>query len=122
MSGLTLRNLVRRYGGFTAVDDVSLDMGKGELVTLLGPSGCGKTTTLRMVAGFIQPNGGDILFGERRMNDVPPHRRNTAMVFQSYALFPHMTVAENIAFGLKMRNVPAAEQAKRVSDAIETVS
>jgi iron(III) transport system ATP-binding protein len=122
MSGLTLRHLVRRYGGFTAVDGVNLDMAKGELVTLLGPSGCGKTTTLRMVAGFIQPDGGDILFGGRRMNDVPPHRRNTAMVFQSYALFPHMTVAENIAFGLKMRKVPAAEQAKRIFEAIDTVS
>ena len=79
-------------------------------MTLLGPSGCGKTTTLRMVAGFIAPDGGDIFFDDRRMNDVPPHRRNTAMVFQSYALFPHMTVAENVAFGLRMRKLPAAEQ------------
>ena len=122
MSGLRLRNVVRHYGGFTAVDGVDLDIAKGELVTLLGPSGCGKTTTLRMVAGFMAPDSGDILFGERRMNDVPPHRRNTAMVFQSYALFPHMTVAENIAFGLKMRKIPAAEQTRRIGEAIDTVS
>src|SRR3954452_10676473 len=101
VSGLRLSHLVRRYGGFAAVDDLSLDIAKGELVTLLGPSGCGKTTTLRMIAGFIQPDSGDICFGETRMNEVPPERRNTAMVFQSYALFPHMSVTENLAFGLR---------------------
>ena len=111
MSRLRLERLSRRYGDFLAVDDVSLDVADGEFVTLLGPSGCGKTTTLRMVAGFIAPDGGSILFDDARMNDVPPHRRNTAMVFQSYALFPHMTVAENVAFGLRMRKLPKAEQA-----------
>ncbi len=91
MSRLKLKGLTRKYGAFTAVDNIDLDVADGEFVTLLGPSGCGKTTTLRMVAGFIAPDGGDILFDDRRMNDVPPHQRNTAMVFQSYALFPHMT-------------------------------
>ena len=81
MNALRLDHLVRRYANFTAVDDLNLEVRKGELVTLLGPSGCGKTTTLRMVAGFITPDGGDIWFGDQRMNDVPPHRRNTAMVF-----------------------------------------
>jgi ABC-type Fe3+/spermidine/putrescine transport system ATPase subunit len=122
MSGLRLTNIVRRYGAFTAVDDVSLELSDGEFVTLLGPSGCGKTTTLRMVAGFIAPDSGEIRFDDRRMNDVPPHRRNTAMVFQSYALFPHMTVAENVAFGLRMRKLPAAEQARRIGEVLEMVS
>jgi ABC-type Fe3+/spermidine/putrescine transport system ATPase subunit len=122
MSGLRLTNVVRRYGTFTAVDDVSLELSDGEFVTLLGPSGCGKTTTLRMVAGFIAPDSGEICFDDRRMNDVPPHRRNTAMVFQSYALFPHMTVAENVAFGLRMRKLPAAEQTRRIGEVLEMVS
>ena len=115
VSALRLDHLFRRYAGFTAVDDVSLEVTKGEFVTLLGPSGCGKTTTLRMVAGFIAPDGGDILFDDQRMNDVPPHRRNTAMVFQSYALFPHMTVAENVAFGLRMRKSAGGRAARAAS-------
>lgn len=122
MSSLRLSHLVRRYSGFAAVDDLSLHVDDGEFVTLLGPSGCGKTTTLRMVAGFIPPDDGDIWFDGRRMNDVPPHRRNTAMVFQSYALFPHMTVAQNVAFGLKMRRLAASEQAARIEEALQMVS
>jgi iron(III) transport system ATP-binding protein len=122
MSRLKLKNLTRRYGGFTAVDNIDLEIGDGEFVTLLGPSGCGKTTTLRMVAGFIEPDGGEIWFDDRLMTEVPPHKRNTAMVFQSYALFPHMSVAQNVAFGLKMRNLPAAEQAKRIDEALDMVS
>jgi ABC-type Fe3+/spermidine/putrescine transport system ATPase subunit len=122
MSRLRLERLSRRYGDFLAVDDVSLDVADGEFVTLLGPSGCGKTTTLRMVAGFIAPDGGSIFFDDARMNDVPPHRRNTAMVFQSYALFPHMTVAENVAFGLRMRKLAKSEQAGRVDEALDMVS
>ena len=109
MSRLKLTGITRTYGSFTAVDGIDLEVSDGEFVTLLGPSGCGKTTTLRMVAGFIAPDRGEIWFDDRRMTEVPPHRRNTAMVFQSYALFPHMTVAENVAFGLKMRKLPAAE-------------
>jgi iron(III) transport system ATP-binding protein len=122
VSALRLDHLVRRYADFTAVDDLNLEVRKGELVTLLGPSGCGKTTTLRMVAGFITPDGGDIWFGDQRMNDVPPHRRNTAMVFQSYALFPHMTVAENVAFGLRMQKCPVDERSRRVDEALDMVS
>jgi ABC-type Fe3+/spermidine/putrescine transport system ATPase subunit len=122
MSKLRLAGITRTYGSFTAVDNIDLEVGDGEFVTLLGPSGCGKTTTLRMVAGFIEPDSGDIFFDDRRMTDVPPHRRNTAMVFQSYALFPHMSVAENVAFGLKMRNLPAAEQAMRINEALDMVS
>jgi putative spermidine/putrescine transport system ATP-binding protein len=122
MSRLKLTGISRRYGDFVAVDHLDLEIGDGEFVTLLGPSGCGKTTTLRMVAGFIEPDAGEIWFDDRRMTDVPPHRRNTAMVFQSYALFPHMTVAENIAFGLKMRNLPQFEQAARISEALDMVS
>jgi iron(III) transport system ATP-binding protein len=122
MSKLRLAGITRKYGSFTAVDNIDLEVSDGEFVTLLGPSGCGKTTTLRMVAGFIAPDSGEIWFDDRRMTDVPPHRRNTAMVFQSYALFPHMSVAQNVAFGLKMRNLPAAEQAKRIDEALDMVS
>ncbi len=122
MSGLRLNGLTRKYGSFTAVDGIDLAVGDGEFVTLLGPSGCGKTTTLRMVAGFIEPDRGEIWFDDRQMTDVPPHRRNTAMVFQSYALFPHMSVAQNVAFGLKMRKLPAAEQQTRIRQALDMVS
>jgi iron(III) transport system ATP-binding protein len=122
MGSLRLVNIGRRFGGFTAVQGVNLDVADGEFLTLLGPSGCGKTTTLRMVAGFIAPDTGEILFNGARVNDVPPHKRNTAMVFQSYALFPHMTVAQNVSFGLKMRKMPAVEQAVRVAEALEMVS
>ncbi len=122
MSRLRLVGLSRRYGDFFAVENVSLDVADGEFVTLLGPSGCGKTTTLRMVAGFIAPDSGNIFFEDQRMNEVPPHRRNTAMVFQSYALFPHMSVADNVAFGLRMRKLPKDERARRVTEALEMVS
>ena len=105
-----------------AVDDLSLEVADGEFLTLLGPSGCGKTTTLRMIAGFLAPDAGDIWFDDRRMTGVPPHRRNTAMVFQSYALFPHMSVAENVDFGLLMRKLPRAERAERVAEALDLVS
>jgi ABC-type Fe3+/spermidine/putrescine transport system ATPase subunit len=121
MSTLRLTGLTRFFEGVLAVDDVNLDVAYGEFLTLLGPSGCGKTTTLRMVAGFITPDRGDIWFGDRRVTDVPPHQRNTAMVFQSYALFPHMSVADNVGFGLKMRKVEGAERARRVAEALEIV-
>jgi ABC-type Fe3+/spermidine/putrescine transport system ATPase subunit len=122
MTTLRLARLTRRFEATVAVDDVNLEVGDGEFVTLLGPSGCGKTTTLRMIAGFLAPDVGDIWFDERRMTDVPPHRRNTAMVFQSYALFPHMTVAENVGFGLLMRKVARAERDRRVAEALGVVS
>ncbi|OWT62102.1 ABC transporter ATP-binding protein [Candidimonas nitroreducens] len=102
-----------------AVSGVSLDVEKGQLVTLLGPSGCGKTTLLRMIAGFEEPTGGDIYFGERRVNDDPPNARDAAMVFQSYAIFPHLNVFENVAFGLRLRRVPAAQLRERVGRALD---
>ncbi len=106
-------------GTMAAVKDVSLEIGTGKLVTLLGPSGCGKTTLLRMIAGFEEPTSGDILFGGRRMNDVPPNRRDTAMVFQSYAIFPHLDVFENVAFGLRLRKLTASEIEGRVERVLE---
>ncbi|MEJ2665571.1 MAG: ABC transporter ATP-binding protein [Deinococcales bacterium] len=104
-----------------AVDDVTLEVEKGALVTLLGPSGCGKTTLLRMIAGFEEPTAGDIYFGERRVNDEAPNVRDAAMVFQSYAIFPHLNVFENVAFGLRMKRVAAAELRERVNRVLELV-
>ncbi|MBL8836423.1 MAG: ABC transporter ATP-binding protein [Alphaproteobacteria bacterium] len=113
-----LRTVSKAYGDAYAVDRVSLEVARGELVALLGPSGCGKTTTLRMVAGFVEPTGGAILLRGQDVTRVPPHRRDTGMVFQSYALFPHLTVAENIAFGLKRRGVARTEIRSRVATMI----
>ena len=121
MADVRLVNITKRFGPMLAVDDVSLDVSDGSFTTLLGPSGCGKTTTLRIVAGFFQPDAGDVFIGRDRVNDLPPHRRRTAMVFQEYALFPHMTVFENVSYGLRMRAVPAAETHRRVSDVMELV-
>jgi iron(III) transport system ATP-binding protein len=103
------------------VDDASLSIEPGELFFLLGPSGCGKTTLLRMIAGFIEPSSGSIAFNGRHMIGVPAEKRNTGMVFQSYALWPHMTVEGNVAFGLTVRRVPAAERARRVAEALALV-
>jgi putative spermidine/putrescine transport system ATP-binding protein len=113
-----LSHVSKHYGGTVAVEDVSLEVVPGELVALLGPSGCGKTTTLRMIAGFVRPTSGAIRIGGRDMTALPPHRRNTGMVFQSYALFPHLSVAENIAFGLKRRRAPKEEIRRRVDDIV----
>jgi ABC-type Fe3+/spermidine/putrescine transport system ATPase subunit len=118
---VSLREVTKRLGTTLAVDHVSLDVAEGEFTTLLGPSGCGKTTTLRMIAGFYQPDTGDIFVRDARVTDVPAHKRNTAMVFQEYALFPHMSVAENIGYGLKMRGVAAAEATRRVAAVAELV-
>ena len=106
-------------GTVTAVKDANLEIGAGRLVTLLGPSGCGKTTLLRMIAGFEEPTSGDIFFGERRMNDEPPNTRGTAMVFQSYAIFPHLDVFENVAFGLRLRKLPTAGIDERVARVLD---
>src|SRR5689334_19821442 len=122
MAIVSIRALRKTFSGAAAVDDLDLEIGDGEFVTLLGPSGCGKTTTLRMVAGFITPDGGEIYFNGRPMTAVPAHLRNTAMVFQSYALFPHMNVYQNIAFGLQMRKIPKAEQDRRIDEALDLVS
>jgi ABC-type Fe3+/spermidine/putrescine transport system ATPase subunit len=100
---IRFQDVTKRFGSVTAVDRVSLDIFPGTFVTLLGPSGCGKTTMLRVLAGFYTPDGGTVEIGGRVVNNVPPHRRNTAMVFQDYALFPHMRVRENVAYGLKVR-------------------
>ena len=116
MTGIT-----KRYGDFKAVDDVSLDVADGEFLVLLGPSGCGKTTTLRIVAGFIEPTSGSVRLGERDITALPPWKRNAGLVFQSYALFPHMTVAENVAFGLEMRKMPKAEMAPKITEALRLV-
>ena len=111
MSTVTLNRLGKRYGMSVAVEDVSLEIAQGEMIVLLGPSGCGKTTTLRMIAGFVEVSHGDILLDGRSILPLPPHKRDLGLVFQSYALFPHMTVARNVAFGLEMRGMkkPAVE-------------
>ena len=121
MSRLVLSALRRVYGGTVAVAQVDLDIAQGELVALLGPSGCGKTTTLRMVAGFVTPSSGRVTIGDRDVTRLPPYARDTGMVFQGYALFPHMTVAENVGFGLEMRRVARAERAGRVAEALRLV-
>jgi spermidine/putrescine ABC transporter ATP-binding subunit len=121
MADLEIADLYKQYGDVPVVDHLSLHVRDGEFVTLLGPSGCGKTTTLRAIAGLVEIDDGEIRIDGRRMNDVPPHKRSTAMVFQSYALFPHMTVAENIAFGLRMRHVPGGERRERVAEAVAMV-
>jgi putative spermidine/putrescine transport system ATP-binding protein len=121
MAQLEIRNLVKRYGDFHAVRDVSLSVADGEFVVLLGPSGCGKTTTLRMVAGFIEPTAGRVMLGGADVTQLPPWKRNAGMVFQSYALFPHLTVAQNVAFGLEMRKMPRVEVDKRVEETLALV-
>ncbi len=119
--GVTLRNVTKRYGSFTAVENINLEIQAGSYTCLLGPSGCGKTTTLRMIAGHEDITSGDLLIGERRVNDLPPTQRNTAMMFQNYALFPHKTVWENVEFGLKMRQMPKVERATQVNEILEIV-
>jgi putative spermidine/putrescine transport system ATP-binding protein len=121
MGRLVLDALGKRYGASLAVERVDLDVAQGEMVALLGPSGCGKTTTLRMVAGFVAPTSGRVLIGGGDVTRTPPHARDTGMVFQSYALFPHMTVAANIAFGLEMRRVGRAERDSRVREVVRLV-
>ena len=121
MSDLELQNLRKAFGATVAVDNLNLAVGDGEMVAFLGPSGCGKTTTLRMVAGFVMPTGGSIRVRGEDITDLPPNRRDMGMVFQSYALFPHMTVGGNVAFGLKARRVPAAEVGPRIADSLNLV-
>ena len=118
---IVLEDVSKEFGDVKAVDDVSLTIGKGEFFSLLGPSGCGKTTTLRMIAGFEEPTVGRILLEGRDVTYVPAAKRNVNMVFQAYALFPHMTVWENVAFGLKIKKVPRADVNARVADALFSV-
>jgi spermidine/putrescine transport system ATP-binding protein len=122
MALLEIRNVSRRFGEFVAVNDVSLSIEAGEFFCLLGPSGCGKTTLLRMIAGFDATDGGSIWLDGRDMTGIPPEARDVHTVFQSYALFPHMSVADNIAFPLRMAKVAPAEVAQRVDEALEDVS
>jgi iron(III) transport system ATP-binding protein len=128
MTAIRIEGLVKRFGGkgadaaqVTAVSDVNLEVPSGSLFFLLGPSGCGKTTLLRMIAGFTEPTAGRIMFGDRDVARVPANERNTGMVFQNYALWPHMTVAENVAFGLEVRKLPKATIERKVAEALELV-
>ncbi|MBL8837318.1 MAG: ABC transporter ATP-binding protein [Alphaproteobacteria bacterium] len=121
MTHLSLVDLEARYGEQRVVQALNLDVGRGELVSLLGPSGCGKTTTLRMIAGFVTPSGGTIRIAGRAIDLLPAHRRNIGYVFQNYALFPHLSVADNVGFGLKMRFVAPAERQRRVAAALDLV-
>jgi putative spermidine/putrescine transport system ATP-binding protein len=121
MAIVELQNVTKTYGDVVAVSDLSLRIEHGEFVALLGPSGCGKTTTLQMLAGFVEATSGDIRIDGKPMRGIPPHKRNIGVVFQSYALFPHLTVLDNVGFGLKMRNVEREEIAKRVRQALDLV-
>ena len=118
---VVLRHLSKRLGPTFALRDISLEIQAHELFFLLGPSGCGKTSLLRILAGFYEPDQGELFFGDKPMRGVPPHRRNTGMVFQNYALWPHLTVAENVAYGLEVRGVRGADKARRVAEALAIV-
>src|SRR5215471_14197299 len=121
MAALHLNNVSKKFAEVLAVDDLSLEVADGEFVVLLGPSGCGKTTTLRIIAGFIEASAGAVRIGARDVTNDPPYRRNVGFVFQNYALFPHLDVAENVAFGLRRRRRPEPEIAERVSRALALV-
>ena len=121
MIGIRVENLVKKFGSVYALHDINLEIRGGELFFLLGPSGCGKTTLLRMLAGFYTPDEGRIFFGDKDVTKVPPHKRKTGMVFQSYALWPHMTVAQNVAFGLQQKKFHKNEIDKKVEEALVSV-
>jgi iron(III) transport system ATP-binding protein len=119
---IRVAGVVKRFGAVTAVDRADLVVEDGELFTLLGPSGCGKTTLLRLLAGFYQPDAGEIRFGERVVSGLPPYARNIGMVFQNYALWPHMTVAQNVSYGLRLRRMPAGELRRRMAEGLSKVN
>ncbi len=121
MSSVRLKGVVKEFGPVVAVRSIDLEVREGEFLTLLGPSGCGKTTTLRLIAGFIEATRGTIFLGEEDVTYVPPQKREIGMVFQDYALFPHMTIADNIGFGLKVRNAPKSEIDARVNELLEMI-
>src|SRR5262245_34431555 len=122
MAAITMQNIVKRYDdGYLAVDDISLDVADGEFVILVGPSGCGKSTLLRMIVGLEDITDGEMLINGTRVNEKAPRDRNLAMVFQNYALYPHLNVFENIAFPLRLKNTPEDEVQKRVRDAAEVL-
>jgi spermidine/putrescine ABC transporter ATP-binding subunit len=120
-TAVALDRVTKRFGELAAIDQISLAVRRGELMTLLGPSGCGKTTLLNLVAGFLLPESGEIVIDGRRVTNIPTYRRETGIMFQSYALFPHMNVAENVGYGLRMRRLPKPEIARRVRDALALV-
>jgi spermidine/putrescine ABC transporter ATP-binding subunit len=120
-AAVTFDAVIKRFGDVTALNNVSLEIGRGEFMTLLGPSGCGKTTLLKLAAGFLGPDSGTIAIDGQRVNDVPTYKREIGMMFQNYALFPHMNVAENVAYGLKTRHVPRHERDRRVREALALV-
>ena len=119
MSGVKLEKIVKRYGNLEVVHGIDLDVAEKEFVVLVGPSGCGKSTTLRMIAGLEEISDGTVKIEDRVVNEVAPKDRDVAMVFQNYALYPHLNVSDNIAFGLKIRKVPKAEIAKQVKEVAE---
>lgn len=121
MATLELQDLTKKFGDFTAVDSMNLKAADGEMIAFLGGSGCGKTTTLRMIAGFAEPTSGQILVDGKSVVDIPPYRRNIGIFFQNYALFPHMSVYENVAFGLKLQKLPKAEVKSRVEEILAMV-
>src|SRR5450432_2055350 len=121
MISIQVKQLTKQFGNVVALHGLDLTINPGELFFLLGPSGCGKTTLLRSIAGFYIPESGRILFGDDDVTRLPPHERNTGMMFQSYALWPHMTVGKNVAFGLEERRVAAAEIVRRVAQALDSV-
>jgi spermidine/putrescine ABC transporter ATP-binding subunit len=121
MSGVKINNVVKRFGDFTALHELNLEIQEGEFLSLLGPSGCGKTTTLRLIAGFIQPTRGSIILGDQDVTHVAPQHREIGMVFQDYALFPHMTIADNIGFGLRERGHPKEQIRTRVGDLLDLI-
>src|SRR5207248_8321671 len=117
MTPIRIENVTKRFGATVAVDHVSLHIEASEMFFLLGPSGCGKTTLLRILAGFVQPDSGDVFFGDERITGLPPRARDAALVFQTYALWPHMTVAKNVAYGLHVRGLGRQEVARQVENA-----
>jgi iron(III) transport system ATP-binding protein len=121
MMNIQLKDMVKRFGTLEAVSHVSLDIRDGELFTLLGPSGCGKTTILRLIGGFHKPDAGAIYFGDREVSAIPPYERNIGMVFQNYALWPHMTIFDNVAYGLKIKKTPRTRMEERVNHALSLV-
>ena len=115
------KNVIKKYGDNVVIPDLNLDIENGEFFTLLGPSGCGKTTFLRMIAGFNSIEGGEISFEDKVINDIPAHKRNIGMVFQNYAIFPHLTVKQNVEYGLKLRKPSKSEMEKKVADILKVV-
>lgn len=121
MGKLILKNITKKYGETTVVNNINLSIEEGEFVSFLGPSGCGKSTTLRMISGFIQPTSGEIIMNDSNITQSPPNKRDTSLVFQNYALFPHMTIGENVGYGLKMRKVPKKDIKDRVIEMLKLV-